>query len=62
MLKFRIKYTWPDGKVRYRKAGGLCKSPEDAELYTWADARDILVLARDARLVWGITTIKERVQ
>ena len=62
MLKFRIKYTWPEGKVRYRKAGGLCQSPEDADLFTWADARDIIKASRDAHTVWRIVTTKERVQ
>ena len=61
MLLYRIKYTWPDGKVRYRKDGGLCKSPEDASVFTLIETSDILKKSRDAKLVWDIVTTKERI-
>jgi hypothetical protein len=59
MLKYRIRYAWPDGKVRYRKDFGLCKSPEDATVFTLIDASAIIRQSNDARILWDIVTTKE---
>lgn len=55
---FAIKYCWPNGKVRYRKGTGLCLRKRDADVFTEAESRRIIVASSDAKLVWGITTRK----
>lgn len=62
MLKYHIKYTWPSGKVRYRLEGRLCKTPEEASVFTLIEASAIIKQSRDARIVWDIITTKERIK
>ena len=62
VLKYRIKYMWPDGKVRYRLEGRLCKTPEEASVFTLIEASAIMKQSRDAKLVWDIVTTKERIK
>ncbi len=60
---YRIKYIWPSGKVRYRTEANLTATPQDAALYTFEEAEDIIRnKSRDARLVWDIITTKEAVE
>lgn len=56
---YRIKFTWPEGKVRWCAGQSVTKDIEQAVLYTYAEACDIVANKyHDARLVWGIVTTK----
>ena len=58
--QFRIRFTWPEGKVRWCAGESITKHPERALVYTFADAHDIVENKyHDARLVWGIVTSME---
>lgn len=60
-LRFRIKFTWPEGLVRWCHEGSsLVSGYREASLYTLEQADDILRNKyKDARSVWGIITTKE---
>lgn len=61
-LSYRIVFTWPDGKVRYCTAGKLTPDPDQAHVYTLAEASDIVRNKyKDAHMLWGIVTTKERI-
>jgi hypothetical protein len=61
-LRYRIVFTWPDGKVRYCAQGSNTPDIDKAHPYTLVEARDIVRNKyKDARLIWGIITTKERI-
>ena len=63
MLLYVIKYTWPDGKVRYRTENRVCRKKKQAQRYPLIEAAHIVKhLSRDAKLVWDIKTEKVRVK
>lgn len=58
---YRIKFTWPDGKVRWCAGEKVTQHLSKIKLYTFAEADDIVrTKYHDARSVWGIVTSKER--
>ncbi len=61
-LTYRIVFTWPSGKVRYCANGRNTPDINEAHPYTLMEASDIVRNKyKDARLVWGIITTKERI-
>lgn len=61
-LRYRIKYTWPSGKVRYRQGNRLCSETADADTFTLIEASGILKQAKSARIIWDIKATKERIR
>lgn len=62
VMQYIIKYTWPSGKIRYRKGARLCEKPEDADVFTLVEAHELVQKHKTTRIIWDIVTTKERIK